>query len=102
MEYKRADNGLIDGTGLVGIINVKYQQIVDKFGEPSCFDDYKTDAEWIIKDSEDRVYTIYNYKDGINYCGKEGIPVEDITEWHIGGHSGFDLQELQEYINPPE
>jgi hypothetical protein len=33
----------------------------------------------------DGVATIYNWKNGKNYCGEMGEPVEKMTYWHIGG-----------------
>ena len=41
--------------------------------------------------------TIYNYKDGINYRGLLGIPVEQITHWHVGGH-GFDVDVIADFL----
>lgn len=71
---------------LLGGVNTTYQNIVDKLGEPNQEgDDYKTDAEWLVMTEKGHA-TIYNYKTGINYNGEEnGIPTEDITDWHIGG-----------------
>lgn len=75
------------GTSLIDYITATYEELVNTFGEPnSATDEYKTDAEWTI-DTPDGVATIYNYKNGHNYLGKDGMDVWDITEWHIGGHS---------------
>lgn len=75
------------GTGLKGEINITYKKLVKVFGKPNAeTDGYKTDAEWIVQ-TPHGVATIYNYKTGKNYCGDEGDEVEDITDWHIGGHN---------------
>ena len=49
-------------------------------------DDYKTDAEWTVRINV-TVAAIYNWKNGPAYCGADGIPVEQITQWNIGGRS---------------
>jgi hypothetical protein len=86
MKYKAlADN---DGTCLQGYINTTYDNIVSKLGKQHHNgDDYKTDAEWNIKFEDGTIATLYNWKNGLNYCRDEGLPLEDITEWNIGGHS---------------
>lgn len=76
----------IYATNYLGKINVTYQMLVDTFGKPlGGSGDYKTDCEWHIE-FQGLVATIYNYKNGPAYLGLEGTPVEEITEWHIGGH----------------
>ena len=74
-------------TSLQGYINITYKELKDKLGLPAKeFDDYKSDAEWHITFEDGTRATIYNYKDGINYCGRaEGTPKTKITEWHVGG-----------------
>ena len=76
----------IDGTCLQGQIIANYDDLVTAFGPPLAGDDYKTDAEWVAR-INDTVATIYNWKNGPAYCGADGIPVEQITEWNIGGRS---------------
>jgi hypothetical protein len=73
------------GTHLQGYIEASYDTLVDLFGEPLPGDGYKVDAEWFIQFEDGTLATVYNYKDGVNYCGEGGIPVKLITEWHIGG-----------------
>ncbi len=46
--------------------------------------EHKTDAQWYIE-TPFGICTIYNYKDGKNYCGKNGLALKDITNWHLGG-----------------
>ena len=70
----------------MGIIKRDYATIVKTFGEPTKGFD-KTDAEWHIRFDDGSIATIYNYKDGINYNGERGTPVEHIKEWHVGGKS---------------
>jgi len=77
----------VNGTSLQGYIDVSYKELVRIFGKPNAKGDcYKIDAEWGIQTSFG-VATIYNYKNGKNYMGDEGMEVEEITEWHIGGHN---------------
>lgn len=79
---------LTNGTHYVGEIQTPYVNLVSVFGLPNKkgIDNSKTDAEWLVM-TPFGIATIYNYKDGKNYRGEEGMEVEEITEWHIGGHS---------------
>jgi hypothetical protein len=66
-----------------GFLETDYATLVERFGEPLT-DSYdgKTQAEWVIRIIDQpimsRVATIYDYKE-------YDTPVEEITEWHIGG-----------------
>jgi len=80
-----------ENSSLRGYINTSYLKLVEKFGVPAEGDGYKVDAEWTIKFDDGLYCTIYNYKDGKNYYGEEGIPTEKITEWHIGGNGDKEL-----------
>tara|TARA_E500000075_G_C6804475_1_gene227808 strand:- start:184 stop:597 length:414 start_codon:yes stop_codon:yes gene_type:complete len=76
------------GTYLQGHIDTTYENIVSVLGKQHHNgDDYKTDAEWNIKFEDGTIATLYNWKNGKNYCGEEGCELEDITEWNIGGHN---------------
>lgn len=74
------------GTSLQGYVAVSYDELLSKFGEPTVGDEYKVDAEWEILFEDGKVATIYNWKDGKNYNGPDGLEVRHITDWHIGGH----------------
>lgn len=88
----------VSGTSLVGYVNTTYSKLFEKFGEP--FDDgYKTDAEWEIEFSDGKVATIYNWKNGKNYNGSEGLDLDDITEWHIGGFDNSVVERIQKILN---
>jgi len=73
-----------DGTYRVGNLDCSYSKLVETFGEP-LIGDYKTDAEWDIEFSDGLIATIYNWKNGKNYCGEDGQEVDEITHWHVGG-----------------
>ena len=74
-----------DGSHLQGYVDARYDELVSLFGKPHDSDGYKVDAEWNVQFADGTVATIYNYKDGRNYCGSSGSPKEAITNWHIGG-----------------
>jgi hypothetical protein len=93
------DTTNISGTSFVGEIVADYNLLVEKLGEPGdSFDNYKTDAEWVIEFEGGEVATIYNWKDGVNYCGESGTPVELIKEWHIGGRSSLIQFWIEDYL----
>ncbi len=80
------------GTGLLDAINISYRRLVELFGEPDHYqpdpdDNFisKVDAEWMLQFDDGTVATIYNYKNGENYLAEDGVPVEYITDWNIGG-----------------
>lgn len=80
-----AENGkCANGTHYVGAFKMPYAELVQMIGSPNGVGDgYKVDAEWILDHNGD-VATIYNWKDGPNYTGRGTI--EELDEWHIGGH----------------
>ena len=79
----------IGGTCYQDTLIANYADLVDTFGEPMDGDNYKTDAEWTIRftvGETEVVATIYNWKNGKNYCGEEdGLDVTEIREWNVGG-----------------
>ncbi len=79
---------------LQGYINISFDDLRKKFGEPTDGDGYKVDAEWEITDGV-RAATIYNYKNGHNYNGMEGIERTSIVAWHIGGSDRSAVELLQ-------
>ena len=75
------------GTGNMGDIKTDYKKLVDTFGEFHGNDGYKIDAEWGFEFPDGTFASIYNYKTGKNYLGDEGLELEKITDWHIGGQN---------------
>ena len=89
----------VNGTSLKGYVIADYNAICEIFGEPTESDGYKSDAEWVIQFSDGKVATIYNWKNGRNYCGSVGLDVGDIKEWHIGGHCHESASRIQNLLN---
>ena len=88
----------VNGTHLQGHINVEYSVLKKIFGKPTSGDEYKTDAEWDIQFEDGTVATIYNWKNGKNYLGREGTPKTKITHWNVGGNSKEVVERIQEVL----
>ena len=86
------------GTCLQGYIGADYNVLCEILGAHSNGDEYKVDAEWVLRFSDGTIATIYNYKDGKNYCGEDGLDVDDITEWHVGGRSQRAVELVQKLL----
>jgi|TARA_B110000977_G_C10936015_1_gene439026 hypothetical protein len=87
------------GTSLQGHIESSYGNMVYHLGTPNIIsEDNKTDVEWGFKFSDGTIVTIYNYKDGKNYLEDKGKAIEDLTIWHIGGHSKKAYFKIQDII----
>ncbi len=90
-------NRYVSGTSYLGAIDISYAELVEVLGEGTdYFDDYKSDAEWVVLFGSGQIATIYNYKDGRNYMGDDGLDKEDIRDWHIGGKSRAVLTKMAE------
>jgi hypothetical protein len=72
-----------------GTIVTRYDLLVKTFGNPHKYvlDGAKVDVNWIIQFEDGTIAIIYNYKNGINYLGMYGIPVEEITNWQVNGEN---------------
>lgn len=90
----------INMTSYRGQIETSYYELCELFGPPmkDGFDDCKTDAEWNICFESGVVATIYNWKNGRNYLGSDGLDVEQITEWNVGGHSADAIQLVRQVV----
>lgn len=89
MNFKTHNDKNVDcgGTHFQGGIVATFADLKKKFGKPTESDGYKSDAEWEIEFDNGVVATIYNWKNGKNYCGASGIAKTKITNWHVGGES---------------
>jgi hypothetical protein len=95
---KLVDSGI--GGSLQETISIGYDELCELLGEPNDDDgsgDGKIDVEWILEfDGVD--FDIYNWKNGVNYLGFDGTPVEFITDWSIGGSDKAKATELKELL----
>lgn len=89
----------VNMTSFQGYVGADYEVLCAMFGEPMPGDGYKVDAEWNLRfQPSNLVATIYNYKDGRNYLGPEGLDKEQIRKWHIGGHTKLAASMVQTAI----
>lgn len=75
-----------NGTGLMGYLKCDFQSLLYAFGDHRGGSvDGKVRAEWLV-DSPAGCIRIYDYKNS--------KPVDELTSWHVGGHSELVLNEL--------
>tara|TARA_A100001515_G_scaffold143523_1_gene144856 strand:- start:1222 stop:1575 length:354 start_codon:yes stop_codon:yes gene_type:complete len=90
----------ITGTHFQGEFYSTWDNLIERLGLPHCDGDgYKVDAQWIFQE-DDVIATVYNWKDGPNYNNGEGS-VEDVTDWHIGGHDKRAVEMITRKVLPP-
>ena len=94
----------VNGTSLQGHVSCGYEDIVRCFGEPidlhTLVTDGKVDVEWVIRFEDGTVATIYNWKNGPNYCGDAGLYRHEVVQygWHIGARNKHTVRLLEEAI----
>lgn len=97
LQFTTHNNAEIEifGTSLQGHITATHKELCDIFGQPHEGDGYKVDAEWGVRFGDGTVAAIYNWKDGKNYCGEDGMPAEQIKDWRVGGHDRKALERIE-------
>jgi len=93
----------VNGTHLQGYIKTDYSKLRAMLGEQrvvggQLFDGHKTDWSWDIEFEDGTVATVYNWKNGPNY-GYQGVTPDDVTEWHVGGHTPQALGNVQRLLD---
>jgi hypothetical protein len=65
-------------------MKIGYDRLVDLFGEPERINTDEANpssrVQWIVEFSDGEGLTIYDWK-------QNAVPVEEVTEWNIGGRS---------------
>ncbi len=75
------------GTYYQGSLDISYDRLVQTFGEPTPVNNCrKVDVEWNILFEDGTPANIYNYDSGYDAIGSEGLPVQQIEDWHVGGY----------------
>ena len=99
-EWKNTNlSSVIEGTSKQGSMLAKYEDVVSVYGKPiTRLPDNKIDALWLV-DTNAGIATIYNYKDGTAYLGKNGLDYKDIKRWHIGGHTTDVVKKIVEPLH---
>lgn len=97
-KFKMIEPILLDGSFYVGEFESNYSTLVKWFGEPKVLTSGKTDVSWWIGFEDGAMAQIYNYKNGKNYMGKYGIPIEDIKEWTVGGWDRIVIEYIRAII----
>lgn len=89
--FKYDNNDCVNtvGTHLQGYVQATYEDLCEKFGEPTYFGGDKTNAEWTLEfhiegQDEPVIATIYDWKLG-------DIP-KGSHAWHIGGHTNESVE----------
>jgi hypothetical protein len=96
MKFIQVKPILSNGSSFQGNIDESYHTLKKVFGEPnSNGDGHKVDVEWILQFEDGSYATIYNYKNGRNYLGSEGLPKSKIEDWHVGGFSEKALKNVK-------
>ena len=92
------------GTYNIGHVKLVPKQLVEQFGQPEQFDEYKVSGQYRFVDDEGHVYTLYDWKCTSLYNDRidEGIESEfpppnefwagqRPVEFHIGGTTECDI-----------
>ena len=90
---KEDGNYISNNTCFQGAIECSHGLLVELFGPPTWdkeSDDGKVKNEWVLLFDDGRVATVYDWKE-------YDLPVENITDWHIGGKNKIITQRV-EYI----
>jgi len=99
------ENGNFDveiiGSHGQGTIDATYAELEHCFGKPKgSHDDHKCDVEWNIKFADGTIACIYNWKNGLNYCGVEdGLRLSQMTSFNVGGFNENAVKLVKAIVN---
>jgi len=102
--WKEKNTDRLTGTSLRCYMKVSFEKLIELFGWPYIADEImdgqqKSMVEWCLTIPHTNItFSIYNYKDHLQYCSHSGKSIIDITDWHIGGHDLNIINHLKEAL----
>lgn len=101
--YSKAPMDEVNGSSLKTHVEATYRELVTLLGEPEECDGYKVSGEWVVKDKDGNVCTVYDWKRTRLY--DEGLPTvrqfraeKYPSTFNIGGHSGLAAENFRHQL----
>jgi hypothetical protein len=94
VDFALAPEANAGGTSFKDSIHVAPQALIAAFGEPVKSDGYKVSGEYVFRNDEGEVFTVYDWKMTTLYDGENTLRPHDLwdlespIEFHIGGKTG--------------
>ena len=93
----------ITGSYYMGLIGgdenpLTYTRLCELFGSPMSGRDNKSSCNWVLEFEDGLIATIYDYKSSKKYLGEDGLSVNDMKSWHIGGHDEVVFNRVQKIL----
>ena len=94
----------ITGSYYMGLIGgdenpLTYTRLCELFGSPMSGRDDKSSCNWVLEFEDGLIATIYDYKLSKKYLGENGLSVNDMKSWHIGGHDEVVFNRVQKILD---
>ena len=93
----------MQSTSFTTTVRASYKQLEKIFGFPNSYgDDFKVSTEWILKSSDGKIVSLYDYKEtnlyDRNYPTVEEFREKPYYDWHIGSKGIIEAEELKAFI----
>ena len=94
----------IIGSHFMGMIGgdenpLTYTRLCELFGSPMSGRDDKSSCNWVLEFEDGLIATIYDYKSSKKYLREDGLSVNDMKSWHIGGHDEVVFNRVQKILD---
>ena len=94
----------IIGSHFMGMIGgdenpLTYTRLCELFGSPMSGRDNKSSCNWVLEFEDGLIATIYDYKLSKKYLGENGLSVNDMKLWHVGGHDEVVFNRVQKILD---
>ena len=103
MNYRHAELDAMEGTSLKTYIEATYKELVAVLGQPYEGDGYKVSGEWVMRDPDSNVVTIYDWKSTRLYdpdypTVRQFRAMKYEQRFNIGGHDSIAAENFRHWL----
>jgi len=103
MAFKLDRSSGTKGVRLQSYLEMPFEDLVARFGEPRCGDGISTLHQWVFSDAAGNVYTVYDCKATTMYDRSLVSPARfrelPVYKWHIGAYPNVPWESFKAWIN---